>query len=89
MKNFNRKPSKEESHDSPVGVALGYGLDVRGSRVRFSAMAGIFLLITASRTAMGPTEPPIQWVRGALSLGVKRPEREADYSPLSSAEVKE
>jgi hypothetical protein len=28
------------------------------------------------------------WVPGALSLGVKRPEREADHSPPSSAEVK-
>jgi hypothetical protein len=28
---------------------------------------------TASRTALGPTQPPIQWVPGALSLGVKRP----------------
>jgi hypothetical protein len=36
-----------------------------------------------------PTQPPIQWVPGALSLGVKRPEREADHSPPSSAEVKE
>jgi hypothetical protein len=33
--------------------------------------------------------PPIQWVPGALSLGVKRPMREADHSPPSSAEVKE
>jgi len=32
---------------------------------------------------------PIQWVTGALSLGVKRPGREADHSPPSSAEVKE
>jgi hypothetical protein len=31
----------------------------------------------------------IQWVRGALSLGIKRPGREADRSPPSSAEVKE
>jgi hypothetical protein len=37
----------------------------------------------------GPTQPPIQWVPGALSLGVKRPGSEADYSPPSSAEVKE
>jgi hypothetical protein len=36
-----------------------------------------------------PTQPPIQWVTGALSLGVKRPGREADHSPQSSAEVKE
>jgi hypothetical protein len=31
----------------------------------------------------------IQWLPGALSLGVKRPGREADSSPPSSAEVKE
>jgi hypothetical protein len=43
---------------------------------------------TASRTALGSTQPPIQWVPGALSLGVKRPGREADHSPPSSAEVK-
>jgi hypothetical protein len=44
---------------------------------------------TASRTALGPTQPPIQWVLRALSLGVKRPGREADHSPPSSVEVKE
>jgi hypothetical protein len=50
---------------------------------------GIFLFITASRTALGPTQPPIQWVPGAPSLGVKRPGREAEHSSPSSAEVKE
>jgi hypothetical protein len=50
---------------------------------------GIFLFTTASRTALGPTQPPIQWVLGALSPGIKRPGREADHSPPSSAEVKE
>jgi hypothetical protein len=50
---------------------------------------GIFLFTIASRTALGPTQPPIQWVPGALSLVVKRPGREADHSPPSSAEVKE
>jgi hypothetical protein len=49
----------------------------------------IFIFTTASRTALGPTQPSIQWVLGALSLGVKRPGREADRSPPSSAEVKE
>jgi hypothetical protein len=37
-------------------------------------------LHTASRPALRPTPPPIQWVSGALSLGVKRPGREADHS---------
>jgi hypothetical protein len=46
------------------------------------------VLTTRSRTALKPTQPPIQWVPGAPSLGVKRPGREADHSPPSSAEVK-
>jgi hypothetical protein len=75
-----------KSRDSSAGIALGYGLDDRGSRVRF--LVGIFLFTTASRTALGPTQPPIQWVLDALSLGVKRPWREAGHSPPSSAEVK-
>jgi len=47
-----------------------------------------FPLATASWLALGPTQPPIQWVPGTLSLGVKRPEREAAHSHVSSAEVK-
>jgi hypothetical protein len=42
---------------------------------------GIFLFTTVSRLAVGPTQSPIQWVTGVLSLGVKRPGREADESP--------
>jgi hypothetical protein len=47
---------------------LVYELDDRGSRDRFPAGAGNF---SASRTALGPTQPPIRWVPGALSLEVK------------------
>jgi hypothetical protein len=36
----------------------------------------------SSRPALGTTQPPSQWVPGALS-----PEREADHSPPTSAEV--
>jgi hypothetical protein len=68
-----------------VGIALGNGLDDRGFESRLGL--GIFLFTTASRTALRPTQPPIQWVPGALSLVVKRPVREADHSPPSSAEV--
>jgi hypothetical protein len=49
---------------------------------------GIFLFTTVSRMALGPTQPPIQWVLGDLSLGVKQPVHEADHSPPSSAKVK-
>jgi hypothetical protein len=48
----------------------------------------IFLFTTVSRMALGCAQPPIQWVLGAPSLGVKRPGREADHSSPSSAEVK-
>jgi hypothetical protein len=34
----------QKSHDGSVGIALGYGLDNRGSRVRFPAEAGSFSL---------------------------------------------
>jgi hypothetical protein len=33
---------------------------------------GIFLFTIAYRPSLVPTQPPIQWVSGALSLGVKR-----------------
>jgi len=43
---------------------------------------------TAFRPGPGPTHVFILWVPGALSPVVKRPWREADYSPPSSADVK-
>jgi hypothetical protein len=67
--------------DSSVGIALGYGPDDQGSRVRFPEGTG------TSRTALGPTQPPIQWEPSALSLGVKRSGREAGRSFPSSVEV--
>jgi hypothetical protein len=42
---------------------------------------GIFVFTTASRTTLGTTQPPIQWVPRVLSLGVKRSGRGADHSP--------
>jgi hypothetical protein len=42
----------------------------------------------SSRPALGPIQPLIQWLLGALSPEVKRPDCEADHSPLTSAEVK-
>jgi hypothetical protein len=68
------------------GIALDYGLDDQGFESRREL--GIFLFTTASRPALGPTQPPIKWVPGAFSLGIKQPGRETDHSPPSSAEVK-
>jgi hypothetical protein len=42
----------------------------------------------SSRLALESTKPPVQWVPGALSPGVKRTGREADHSPPTSDEVK-
>jgi hypothetical protein len=49
---------------------------------------GIYLFTTGSRLALGPTQPPIRCVPGALSLAVKLSGRENDHSPPSSAEIK-
>jgi hypothetical protein len=65
---------------------MGWTIGVLGFDSR--RVLGIFLFTTASRKGLGPTQPPIQFVPGTLSLGVKRSGREADDSPPSSAEVK-
>jgi hypothetical protein len=62
-------------------------LDDRGSKSRQGL--GIFLFTIVSRPILGPIQPPIHGVPEAIFLGVKRPGREVDYSPPSSAEVKE
>jgi hypothetical protein len=48
----------------------------------------ILLFTTVSRPALGHTQPLIQWVPGASSVGAQRSGREDDHSPPSSAEVK-
>jgi hypothetical protein len=67
-------------------ITTGWTIGVLGFDSRRGL--GIFLFTTASRTTLWPTQPPIQWVPGSLSLGVKRPGREADHLSPPSAEVK-
>jgi hypothetical protein len=65
-----------------------YGLDDRAIGVRSPAGVKDFFVASVSRPALGPTQPPVQWVPGVLSSGVKAwPGRDAGHSPPSSAEV--
>ena len=64
---------------SSVGIANGYGLDGPGIQSRRG-----WDFPHLSRQALGPTQPPVQWVPG-LSWGKERSGRDADPSPLASA----
>jgi hypothetical protein len=66
---------------SSVGIATGYGLDGPGIEFRWGRDFS-----HTSRTALRPTQPPVQWVPG-LPWGSKRPGRGADHPTSSSAEV--
>jgi hypothetical protein len=55
---------------SSVSIVSGYGLDDRAMEVR--SPAEDFSLSSVSRPALGPTQPPVQWIPGVLSPGVKR-----------------
>jgi hypothetical protein len=54
---------------SSVSTLSDYGLDGRGSIPRHRQR--IFPLTSEPRPALGPTQPPVQWVPGALCPGVK------------------
>jgi hypothetical protein len=62
-----------------------YWLRAGGPRGQSSSFGRVknFLFSTSSRSALGPTQPPIQWLPG-----VKRAGRETDHSPQTSADVK-
>jgi hypothetical protein len=79
---------KKKIRDSSVGIATGYGLDYRGVGVRVPV---------GSRILYSPRRPDRLWglpsflssgYRRLFPGGVKRPGREADNSPPTSAEVK-
>jgi hypothetical protein len=70
------------SRGSAVGLTTGCGLDNRG--------VGIRVPVVSFRPALRYTQPPIQWLPGALSPGggVKRQGYEANNALPTSVEVK-
>jgi hypothetical protein len=71
-----------------VGIANGYGFDDQGVGVRVPVGAKIFTIPCRPDRLWGPSSHLTNGYRGTLSPGVKRPRREADYLPPTSAEVK-
>jgi hypothetical protein len=70
--------------DSVVSIATHYGLDGPGIESRWGRDFS-----QPSRPALGPTQPPIYNGYRVSFPGVKRPGREVDHPPSSSARVKE
>jgi hypothetical protein len=55
-------------------------MDGGGFGVKFSAQGQeMFVFSIMSRSVLGPTEYPVQWVLGAVFPGVKRQVLEADH----------
>ena len=69
--------------DSSVGIATRHRLDGPGIESRWGRD-----FPHPSRPALGPTQPPVQWVPDFLP-GVKRPGRGVDHPLPFSVEVKE
>ena len=66
---------------SSVGIATGYRLDGPGIESRWKRD-----FPHLSRPALGPTQPPVQWVT-VFPRGKEWPRHDADPSPPSSAVV--
>jgi hypothetical protein len=88
IKQFDIDSDVTRSRGSSVSIVSDYGLDDRAIEVRSPAGAEDFPLTSVSRPALGPTQPPVQWVPGVLSPGVKRGRGVMlTTNPQSSAEV--
>jgi hypothetical protein len=94
--NFSRKSSSELSVTYPSTSEprqlsrYSDWLRAEQPRGRSSCAGGgkNFHFFMSYRPVLRPTQPTIQWVRGVLSSGVKRPGSETDHSPPTSTEVK-
>jgi hypothetical protein len=80
--NNNNEPGKHSRYTD--WLRAGRTRDLSSSPGRIKK----FLFFTSSGPVLGPTQPPILWAQEALSPWVKRPGREANHSPPTSAELK-
>jgi hypothetical protein len=87
--NRSRPLPQQDTSGLHISSCLYYIMRVGRSGFDSRRGAGNFPFDTVSRPALGPTQPPVQWVPEDLSPWVKWPGREADHSPPSTAEVKE
>jgi hypothetical protein len=74
--------------NSVISTATGYGLDDGGGQRLSPGRVKNFLFSMSSGPALWSTQPPIKWVPGALSPGVKQLGCEADHSSTTRAKVK-
>jgi hypothetical protein len=70
-----------------ITLAVSYGLDDGGS-ILGRDREQFFLFSSPSTPALGPNPTSHKLGAGGSSAGIKRPGREADHSPSSSAEMK-
>jgi len=61
---------------------------VTGVQFPAGAVMGIFHFGTMYKPALGPIQPPIQWVSGVLIPGAKWPGYESGCSPPFNANIK-
>jgi hypothetical protein len=72
------------SQDSSLGIVMGYRLDGQGL---IPSRGQIFLFSMVSKLALGPTQPPIQWVPWGDFAGGKVASAWS-WPPLPSSKVK-
>jgi len=68
-------------HVRSRGCSVSIVTKLRAGRPEFGSrqVQGLFLLITASRPALGPSQHPTRWVSAAPSPELKLPGRESDH----------
>jgi hypothetical protein len=64
--------------DFPVGIVTELRARLPRNWGSISCRGNIFFSSPLSRSALGPIQPPVQWVPGALNPGIKRPGCDAD-----------